>query len=351
MILGLDHFTFNEICFSVMIASYFLVNLINLSNATPMGSGSAIEGTMAMSSAFEAISSMAPAGVLPGVPSGGASHVVSALAGSSQAAGGAPTATRAAPQPHETLDYGPVNTPDTGCEFGNAIVVNKCSVPVNINTIGGFRLNGDPTAASGPEEQVVYPIAPGETYSEGFRSTWVSPDVNNPQAYNPDTDKLFGQGISIKISWPDKPGNNNVTQFEYALTYNPRAPEPYPLLWYDISLLDCGKPAKHNGTDFSATDADYKSKTDQCPGYQGGLTLKFEPEAGIKNTCPEIDCEGECRDIYNFDRTREHEPTKQCWGEFKGNMILSLCAGSGEGTANTRRGLGKDEDVQSAGSV
>ena len=53
--------------------------------------------------------------------------------------------------------------------------------------------------------------------------------------------------------------------------------------------------------------------------------LTFEPCEGLSTTCPEISCEGECCDIYYFD-SRELEPTKQYESEFKGEMILHLCA-------------------------
>jgi hypothetical protein len=324
------------LCFAIMLvpkgqhsSPFSLAGVVKKSEVPPPGLTSVAEGSMSMSSALASMSSMAAAGMPSGVAPSGISDRVTAPVGSSQAVGDSPTATKVAPLPHETCDYGTVNTPDEGYKWGNATVVNQCNVTFNINTIGGFRLNGTRTDEQGfgtPEEQVVYSIAPGGTYSEAFRSTWVAPDKDT-KGRNPDTDKLWGQGISIKISWADKPHDANITQFEYTLTYNPRAQQSYPVLWYDVSLLNCGMPAKFNSTDFTATDADYQIKTEQCPGYQGGLSLKFEPEAGIDNTCPEIDCKGKCHDIYNFDRTREEEPTKQCGAEFKGNMILHLCAG------------------------
>jgi hypothetical protein len=317
-------------CFGLMLVPrpFSLAGLIKKSDVPTMVSVSVVQGTISMSSALESMSSMGAAGVPSGIASGSMSHRVTALAGSSQTAGVSPTATQTSALPYETLEYGPVNTPDEGYKWGNATIVNQCSVAVNINTIGGFRLNGQRTDKQGyatPEEQVVYPIAPGGNYSEAFRSTWVSSN-DTTRGWNPDTDKLWGQGIAIKLSWADHPHDKNITQFEYALTYNAKAQRQHPLLWYDVSLLDCGTPASGDRTDFTATDADYQVKTEQCPGYQGGLTVTFEPYEGLDSTCPEIACEGECHDIYNFDRTRESEPTKQCESEFKGNMILHLCA-------------------------
>ncbi|CAA9956882.1 hypothetical protein PTMSG1_00490 [Pyrenophora teres f. maculata] len=219
---------------------------------------------------------------------------------------------------------------DDGWKWGNAIVVNRCKETFIVSSIGGWRLGGPRSESTGygaKEELIQHRIAPGENYTEGFRSTYIAADRR--QGYNPDTDKLYGQGISIKIAWANGSYTNNITQLEYALTIDDAIKSSFYPLWLDVSLLDCGQTHGFNLTDFTATEADYQRKTMWCPGYQGGMSLKFEPIEGGNVTCEGFKCQGKCPDMYMFDRTREGEPSKVCTDGFRGNMMLSLCDASG----------------------
>ena len=251
----------------------------------------------------------------------------------SQSLSGSPTSTQSAPQSSPTSVYG-WNPPviDEGWKLGNTTIVNKCNATFSVYSIGAWRMNGPRNSSEGnmtPEEWRPYILAPGANYTEAFRTTYIA--ANGSRDYDYDTDKLFGQGVSLKISWADDSFENgllkkNVTQFEYSLSCN-AAIGPEPRLWYDVSLLDCGTPYGFSNTDLTATEADYHSKAMWCPGYQGGLSVMFEPIEGANATmCKGFKCEGKCLDIYNFDRTRVDEQSKVCTSEFRGNMILSLCS-------------------------
>ena len=230
--------------------------------------------------------------------------------------------------PYETVDYGwDPPTKDIGYIYGNATINNGCEESFNLMLEGGFRLGGFRDDSWGtPEEQIVYSIPAGGSYSEPYRMTYIS--GNDTEGYNAATDTLWGQGISLKIYWADRPDDMNHTQFEYGLSNNPRSNLTYPELWYDVSLLDCGHPENPSTLDYTATERDWQRKTEQCPGYHSGLSVRFEEACGSSaESCVEIDCAGKCLDIYNFDRSRELEATKQCKKEYKGNIVLNLCAG------------------------
>jgi hypothetical protein len=135
-------------CFGLMLVPrpFSLAGLIKKSGVPTMVSASVAQGTISMSSALESISSMGATSVASAIASGSVSHEVTALARPSQTVGVSPIATQTSALPYETLDYGPVNIPDKGHKWGNPTIVNQCSVAVNVNTIGGFRLNGQRTA-------------------------------------------------------------------------------------------------------------------------------------------------------------------------------------------------------------
>jgi hypothetical protein len=177
-------------------------------------------------------------------------------------------------------------------------------------------------------------IASGKDYSEPFRVT--CPNVAGEDPYCADYDKLRGQGVSLKISNTTNP--SEVLQLEYALVQNPLDKLDYHKLNYDVSLLDCADPLDHPElwgddakiTDKDASAEDRKHKVELCPGYKDGLKVSFKADEGSNgNVCESIDCKEneECK-VYYFDRTRTNEPSLSCAGEFKGNMVLDLCAGS-----------------------
>jgi hypothetical protein len=105
-----------------------------------------------MSLILASISSMGAASVLSDIVSVSISHGTTALDESS--AGGSPTATKTSAQPYETLDYGPVNTPNLGYKHSNSTVLNQCDVAVKVQPMGGNR--ADTEGYSTPEEQVFY---------------------------------------------------------------------------------------------------------------------------------------------------------------------------------------------------
>ncbi|CAO2654148.1 Nn.00g108810.m01.CDS01 [Neocucurbitaria sp. VM-36] len=118
----------------------------------------------------------------------------------------------------------------------------------------------------------MYTIPSGKFYTEPYRIT-CPPAINGSDGYCWDYDKLRGQGVSIKVS-------NNQSVAEDVLQFE---------LYYDVSLLDCGKVANYAAnygfdltdpnhrtiTDASSTDDDHKAKVEKCPGYKGGLTVTF----------------------------------------------------------------------------
>jgi hypothetical protein len=84
-------------------------------------------------------------------------------------------------------------------------------------------------------------------------------------------------------------------------------------------------------TDSNATSTDFGHKLDLCPGHQGGLKITFPgdaTEAGRKCPCVEYDGMAKCEQVYNCDRTMENEPSKQCSVEYKGDVVVDLCAGN-----------------------
>ncbi|KAF1838210.1 hypothetical protein BDW02DRAFT_576514 [Decorospora gaudefroyi] len=249
------------------------------------------------------------------------------------------TAFNASPYPSHNQSFGWV--PDTGPEYGAVTIRNNCSNAMNLWSVGAHPLNGPRSNNSWDawQDSVMHSVLPGSDHTEPYRTTcpaW----ANGTEGYCPAMDKLSGQGVAIKISAAaanNLTATNGITQLEYALVSNPNDANSWHTLNYDVSLLDCGAPPGTNGTlvtDVSATDADYARKTEQCPGYQGGLTLTFEAACSEEydaDICDDIHCEGKCSDAYMFDRTREGEPSKACRGEFRGDMVLMLCAQEVEG--------------------
>lgn len=177
------------------------------------------------------------------------------------------------------------------------------------------------------EDSLMKIIKPNENYTEPFRVT-CPPTTNKADVYCQDHDKLRGQGVSIKVS-----RNTTITdilQLEYALVQNALQSTTHQLI-YDVSLLDCADPGVNATiTDATATTENQNAKLKVCPGYQNGLSVKFDPDPGA-TVCPPIQCTGKeepvCTQIYNFDRTRKGEATMACTKEYKGSMILDLCAG------------------------
>jgi hypothetical protein len=252
-----------------------------------------------------------------------------------------------------------------GPNLGNVVLKNHCSKTLYARSEGGHKLNGprdinDPKVNWGTAEDLIkHTIPPGETYTEPYRSTCAIP-LNNTRGYCWAEDKLYGQGVSLKISENDTV-DGDITQVEYALVDDPHRPDHgFMRLEFDVSLLDCANPMLypqiykvnvpippgaaatqpsdivHHAewrnvtelTDQSASDTDHNFKVEKCPGYQSGVTLTFPNDtAGI---CPPIKCDGvnKCFDIYTFDRTREGEASKSCTKEYKGDTVVDFCAGN-----------------------
>ncbi|KAF2853855.1 hypothetical protein T440DRAFT_465606 [Plenodomus tracheiphilus IPT5] len=231
-----------------------------------------------------------------------------------------------------TQSYGSV--PEVGGDYGNVTIRNNCNNTLYLFSVGAWTLNGPRTNDSwnAYQDDLMQIMKPNETYTEPFRTT--CPLMNNVTTkYCEDYDKLRGQGVSIKIS--KNTSIADILQLEYALVQNPLQNATYHQLIYDVSLLDCADPGINATiTDATATAADQLNKVNTCPGYQGGLSVTFDPDPRA-NVCKPIQCTGEespvCPDIYNFDRTRKGEATMACREKYEGNMILDLCFGNRQG--------------------
>jgi len=346
--------------------------VVKKSEAPLLGLTSAAEGSMSMSSVLEFMSSM---GVPVASSAGSAFPAMVSGAGTGAGAGGESGTASSVSPASPTASVGSV--PEVGPEYGNVVINNHCEEEFVAFSIGAWPMGGNRTKLDpeGPvvpphngswnawQESIPHAIASGGSYTEPYRVT--CPNVEGADAYCADQDKLRGQGISLKIVNPAKP--DEATQFEYALVQNPLDNASYHRLNYDISLLDCADPQDHaslyginfNDTnhrtidDLNMSDEDRKHKVDMCPGYGNGLQVSFKAKEGCDgDVCPPIECNGEewCK-IYYFERTRTNEPSLMCTGEFRGDMVLDLCAGNTGSAASTRRGIGKDEDVQSVGSA
>lgn len=91
--------------------------------------------------------------------------------------------------------------------------------------------------------------------------------------------------------------------------------------------IDAADRNHRNITDTDATSEDHSAKLKKYPGYESGLAVSFTADPNGEN-CEPIRCDGSvlCPDMYYFDRTRTGEPSKECKTEYKGNLILDLCA-------------------------
>jgi hypothetical protein len=264
-------------------------------------------------------------------------------------------------RPNESFGW----APEEGPKYGNVTLRNHCNKTLYIRSEGGHRLGGfrDDLKGYGTETDLIrHAIKPGENYTEPYRTTCAIP-LNSTRGYCWAEDKLYGQGISMKISGNDT-ADGDITQFEYSLINNPFRPEPkFMRLGIDVPLLDCANPFVYPETykvkvppapgaaaqkaadihtdgwrdvaaltDSSTTSADHQVKIQMCPGYQHGIAVTFPSDtAGI---CPNITCNGvdKCLDIYTFDRTREGEASKSCTKEYRGDTVVDLCAGNGGNT-------------------
>ncbi|KAL1595067.1 hypothetical protein SLS60_009754 [Paraconiothyrium brasiliense] len=180
-----------------------------------------------------------------------------------------------------------------------------------------------------PDDAIYHEIPSHGNYAEPYRASGGCAYTGTPP-YCPDEDKLAGQAISMKISKTNNTADQEITQFEYALYQNPATTDKFKRLYYDVSLLDCGKPDVAV-TDFDATDAQHEKKLELCPGYAGGVAVTFSGDEKGEN-CPPIYCDGKskCFMIYTFDRTRPQESSFTCAKEYKGDMRLDLCAAEGD---------------------
>jgi hypothetical protein len=337
----------------------FVLMSIPFTYSGPLGSGSATVGSMLASPTFGSISSMSTSetSFVGSASSAMASESLSpsslSTVGVSAAASGvSPTS------PRESI------VAEVGPEYGKIVINNGCSEDLVVMSIGAWPLGGNRTKVDDTspivaphdgswnawQEDIQHAIASGASHKEPFRVT--CPNVEGAEEYCADYDKLRGQGVSLKIFTAANP--SEVLQFEYALVQNPLDELPYHRLNYDVSLLDCADPLDHAslyGIDFSAenhreiTDQsmsaeDRKHKVNLCPGYKGGLRVAFKAEEGWDgDVCEPIDCNEEdwCK-IYFFQRTRDGEPSLSCAGEFRGDMVLDLCAANAGGDVNTEAG-------------
>jgi hypothetical protein len=260
-----------------------------------------------------------------------------------------------------------------GADYGRVVIINNCDKALNVRSEGAHKLGGlrdgkDQRGWGTEEDRIPHRIDPGVNYTEPFRLTCPLPADNaNATGYCADHDKLYAQGPSMKVSLadaaPPKAGEPiNILQVEYALVKNPFRGDKFWRLDYDISLLDCANPMNYPDiysvnlpqpvavaglpapsqvpytpsfrnvstlTDVAATVKDHEFKIDKCPGYVNGVTVSF-PGDTEKKKCQTIDCDGKstCMSIYTFDRTREGEPSKACREEYRGDMVVHLCARS-----------------------
>jgi hypothetical protein len=237
---------------------------------------------------------------------------------------------------------------EEGQKYGNVVVRNHCNNTVYLASVGGWILHGyrdDKTGYGTKEDEIKHPILSGGDHTETYRITCPI-TVNTTKGYCWSHDKLAGQGVSMKISNDNT--TNDILQVEYALVKNPmRGPDGDTIhrLHYDISLLDCARPEMYvdvykanNATDprnvteindVQATVADHMIKAQKCPGYQQGIAVTFSNDTKGA-ICEPIKCDGvnKCKGIYLFDRTRKDEPSKECAQEYRGNMVVDLCAGN-----------------------
>jgi hypothetical protein len=131
---------------------------------------------------------------------------------------------------------------DNGTSYGNVTIINNCDYLLNVASVGARLLNGNINATGTKEDEVLYPIPAGTNYSESYRITCPTP-VNKTKGYCWSMDKLYGQGVALKIS-KNATIQSDIFQFEYALIKNPNTTDTFQRLEYDVSLLDCGNPLK-----------------------------------------------------------------------------------------------------------
>jgi hypothetical protein len=265
--------------------------------------------------------------------------------------------------------------PEIGQDYGRTVIFNHCNKTISITSegahaLGGFR-DGKGSKGWGTDaDQIKHKVDPGGNYTEPWRTTCPLLTTGLP-TYCDIEDKLRGQGVSMKVQWEDASPPNvseaiNILQVEYALVKNPMRGDTFLRLDYDISLLDCGNPMNYPKvyhvnipppaetqssapgappievwtydaswrnvtelTDVKATENDHAVKLDKCPGYQNGVAVTFPSDKEGKK-CPPIHCDGKekCMSIYTFDRTREGEASMACHEEYRGDMVVHLCAGA-----------------------
>ncbi|KAH8725513.1 hypothetical protein GQ44DRAFT_707193 [Phaeosphaeriaceae sp. PMI808] len=245
-----------------------------------------------------------------------------------------------------------------GHTFGNVVIRNHCGEVFYLYSVGGFTLGGRPAKDKGwgtPQEQVMHTIDAYGKYTEPYRITCAKRTADPKEdLYCEPADKLAGQGIAMKIT--RTAGNfTDILQVEYALTKDTVRGDTFYRLNYDISNLDCADPLKMPSrfnvnaadaaklTDHSATTSHYQAKAEKCPGYRNGIAVTFPNNTVIGRIangteimkCKPIHCGDAtlCEDMYNFDRTRGGEASLACHEEYRGDMVVDLCAGSMNKTA------------------
>ncbi|KAF1916066.1 hypothetical protein BDU57DRAFT_515916 [Ampelomyces quisqualis] len=262
---------------------------------------------------------------------------------------------------------------DYGHELGSVTVHNHCAETLYLASVGAHPLGGykDKTTGYGTAaDEIQHHIFPGGSYTEPYRFTCPIPVNETEGTYKWAEDKLSGQGVSMKVSRTSN--KSDITQIEWALLMNPKRNDKFYRLDYDISLLNCADPAASPAvfkvnlppptptesgkpaptptipynpewrnlsqlTDALATPEDHQFKIQACPGYQGGIKVSF-PNNTVQSNCTAIDCKGKmtCLDIYTFDRTRVGEASMACDAEYRGDMVVDLCADRMNKTGSVR---------------
>lgn len=215
--------------------------------------------------------------------------------------------------------------------FGSLHILNSCSRPLKARSVGAHSTNSSHDASE-------IPLPAGTSYREPFRETIPISKAEAKQMVDTHvapidaaTGKVKGQGVSFMITTPSNADwGHGITQVEYSLIQNSENNDAFKRLWYDISLLNCAAP-DHEVTDLQASrdPALNRKKVEGCPGYRNGIAM-WTSES---EKCRPVYCDGVqyCEAVYNYDATKVNEASFACTKEYRGDLFVELCAGSGNG--------------------
>lgn len=180
-------------------------------------------------------------------------------------------------------------------ENGEAVIVNKCSIPVFYASIG--------------DSGSMNTLPPGGIYREQFKLRYVGEDSAGSAKYGGISIKLSpNQSIAQATNNQEAFSQSTITQFEY--TYNPLIP---PGLWYDISNV--------NG---------YVWDTDN--GWNGVLPWPFQEQGlileGTSNECTPVICpggnpHGNSSCVQAYTHSEDNWATHGCRNN--NSVVLTLC--------------------------